>query len=574
MAGERADYAKAARRLAETYSLERVARERIEVRWDDLLGMATPLSYRVPVQACHHPNLVFVQPDLSIALGPAPDALGFGFAVGVPAQLADIWQVTRRLRKDYQPIVESQWSTGPITLGQTAFTVLPNDPATVTGREPQYVVVRMSVRNRETAPRDTPLYLIIGRMGGSQNAAYRPFLAPVSRWQTPPLGITADGASLVMNGRTLLTYRCDASITAIFHAALDNPLHGRGEQNKFNNCLKFDLRLGPGETRVVDFVMSSSSKLSPLDDRRAMQRVEFDAALRRTSAHWDQQLAPAMEYTTPEPRLNQIYKQLILSSLGHLLQTPDRHWHEPLQTPIAGVWAWEFAHMAIPMMAVGYCRPLEPSLRYFTERQNGVGPQSANAGPVGDVKTTRGSYVGSTLLWMNETGSILWAIASHYRYAHDATWLKANRPSVLAAWDWIQRERARTRLTDSYGEKVPHYGLLPSGRPGDQEGKWYQFTFNDNFTWLGMSEIAAAFHQAGLPEAQRLTQDAEEYRQRILDVIRQQQYVNPETHLLFIPNSVGYRLGGPRDPYWQADGPIQLFDTGLLSPRDERFAPW
>jgi hypothetical protein len=42
--------------------------------------------------------------------------------------------------------------------------------------------------------------------------------------------------------------------------------------------------------------------------------------------------------------------------------------------------------------------------------------------------------------------------------------------------------------------------------------------------------------------------------------------------LSFIPNAVFYRDGGPIDIYWMADGPVQLFDTGLLSPNDPYFS--
>jgi hypothetical protein len=119
--------------------------------------------------------------------------------------------------------------------------------------------------------------------------------------------------------------------------------------------------------------------------------------------------------------------------------------------------------------------------------------------------------------------------------------------------------------------KVRQYGLLPAGTPGDVEGKWYQFTMTDSSTWYGMAEMAKAFRAAGFPEAERLTQEAAEYRQCILDVMHREEFVDPETKQLFIPNTVFYRDGGPRDPWWQADGPVQMFDTGLLHPTDIRF---
>jgi hypothetical protein len=87
-----------------------------------------------------------------------------------------------------------------------------------------------------------------------------------------------------------------------------------------------------------------------------------------------------------------------------------------------------------------------------------------------------------------------------------------------------------------------------------------------------MARVADAFRKAGLPEASRLVCEAREYRQCILDVMHREEGVNPETGLFFVPNAVFYKKGY-RASWWMADGPIQLFYTGMLAPTDKRFAP-
>jgi len=69
---------------------------------------------------------------------------------------------------------------------------------------------------------------------------------------------------------------------------------------------------------------------------------------------------------------------------------------KPLQTPIAGVWAWEFAPWRCRLIEIGCHRQLEPSLRFY-ERQN-VSAFTVPLQAGGDVKTTRGTYAGSTML--------------------------------------------------------------------------------------------------------------------------------------------------------------------------------
>jgi hypothetical protein len=560
----------ALQKLRTGLTLDRVAQEHLEVGWDDLAGLPPPFSKRVPLQARYHPDVVFAQPDLSIALGRANDALGIGFAVGVPARLPDMHEVTRRLRGGYRPVLESEWRSGPVLVRQTAFCTLPDDDETTTGRETQRVVVRMTVTNESDAAQSTALLLLVGRMNGSQDTNYEPFIAPVSRWQTPPLGLAADGDALLLDGRVLLTYQAHGPAPPSLAAELDN---GSGTPGTFTNCLRFDLHLQPAETRDIDFVVACNTKLAPAEERGAMEACAFGSALARADAYWDRGLGPAMQLVTPEPRLNDIYKALILSCLGNISRNPDRLWDEPYQSPfLAMVWPWEFAHMAIPLASVGYGKELERSLRFFTERQAGVGKYAEARSPEGDVLSTRGVYVGSSLYWMCETGAVLWAMAEQYRYTRDAEWLRANRASILAAWEWIQRERARTRLHHDDGRKVEYYGLLPKGRVHDWEGWRYHFGFSDNYTWKGMSEMAAAFGEAGFPEARRLTREADEYRQCILEVARRAQFTDPETNLLFIPNTVYYREG-VRGGVWWADGPQAMFATGLLAPSDPRFAP-
>jgi hypothetical protein len=570
-----ADYAAAERRLAEVYSLNRVAKDRIDVRWEDLQGMASPLSYRVPIQASHHPEVVFVQPDLSISLGREPDALGIGFAAGTPAQLPDMWKVTRKLHDSYLPIVESQWSVGTIEIVQTALAILPRNADVVTGKETQYIVVRMTVMNRGASLREVPLYVLVGKMGGSQNVMYSPFLAPVSRWQTPPLGIALQGTALTIRDRTLLNFRCNAPNLATFHATLENVRKRSGIPDRITNCLQFEMQLKPGEKRAVDLVVAGTSALYPQSERAAMGQIEFDSALQRATADWRRRLVPAMEYTTPEPRLNRIYKQLVLSCLQNTRQIPDRPWHQPDQTPnLAGVWPWEFAHMAVGMMEVGYAHELRPSLHYFTEHQNGIGRFGANQTAESDVKSIKGSFSGTVVPWMADTAGGLWALAAEYRYSRDVDWLKTNRSSILAAWEWIQTARAQTRIAGADGKRVPFYGLLPAGRADDDElGKCYRFTFTDSFTWYAMSEMAIAFRQAGLPEADRLALDSDDYRQCILHAMHQEQYLDPETKLMVIPNRVGQNRATQVDRAWLGNGPIHLFDTGLLKPTDEHFEP-
>ena len=198
-------YLAACEKLKDQFSLERVAKERTEVSFGDVQGMATPWALRIPIQPLHHPEMVFVLPDLSICVGYRN---GIGLALGGPG-IADMrfpkpGEITSKLRQGYQPIVESEWNVGEIKVSQTAFGVLPNDQQVTTGKEKHYVFVRLKVANTGKSARQAPLQLLTGTMNGSF-ACYGPYTSPISRWQSDALGLAMADSAITQNGRVVLT---------------------------------------------------------------------------------------------------------------------------------------------------------------------------------------------------------------------------------------------------------------------------------------------------------------------------------------------------------------------------------
>jgi hypothetical protein len=384
-------------------------------------------------------------------------------------------------------------------------------------------------------------------------------------------GEAVPGAVLV-NGKLLLVYRADAAAPAKFEPSLDVRDGNSQASFRATNALCFDLRLRPKETRRIDFVVAGASKLYPKPEQARLAAVSFDGALRRAEARWDRLLAAGMKLTTPETRLNNMYKQMVLSTLSNLIKNPGTTWTMPEHCPMLpeAIWPWEFSAVANALDCLGYHQDVRPCLQYFAEHQSGVGRLGKNIAPDGEVSSCVGAFTGY-LRWMNETGSVLSMFANHCRYSHDAAWLKANRPTILAAWKWIQKERSRTRLHDDKGARVDYYGLLPKGRVHDWSGYRFHFPFTDGYTYKGMAATAAAFREVGLPEAAQFTADADDYRRCIRDVVERVAFADPDTGLLFIPNSVFFRPRNKGDlpergGAWASDGPRSLFDTDVLNP--------
>ena len=564
-------------------SLDGVAKSRLEVEMKDVIGLARPISQRIPIEAQYHPDPVAAHPDLSLTLGStlvwgkdafaAKDAYAIGFALGTPARLPEVTEAVHKLHKGYQPIVESRWKVGEITLDRVAFGVLPANDAVVTGNEKQDIVVRFSVTNGSAAPTTTSLVVLTGRADGRETGelGYGPFLAPVSRWQHKEIQVESSPGSLSVGGRILLAYHSSAPTPAEWLPSFEAVQGKSGKTVVLNNGLRFNLQLQPKETRTIDFIVASNSQLYPTSERDRLATVDFESSLARAESQWDRPLRSGMKFVTPEPQLNDIYKHLLLSI--NMFKEPNTNWSRPNHLFVwpEAIWPWEFTRVSIPLDSLGYHKEMGSCLQYFVEHQSGVGKYGRDVAAEGEAKFTRGCFVGYPFRWTCTTGSVLSSMAMHYRYSRDAEWLKTNRQTILAAWDWIQKNRETTRTLAADGTKVTHFGLLPKGRVHDWAGHRYHYCFSDGFTWKGMADMAVAFREAGLPEADRLARDADEYRQCILDVLHRVEFADPDTGLLFVPNTVYYRQG-ERGGAWVADGPLALFDADILHPvRDAKY---
>ena len=455
---------------------------------------------------------------------------------------------------------------------------MPEDEAVLSGTEKQDVMVRISVTNDSDAPATTALVLLPGKAGGTQmeNCGYGPFRAPASRWQQEKMKVADVQGSLMVDGRVLLTYRTNAPTPVALQPKLEVVQGEAKEPIAVNNGLRFELQLKGKETRIL--ISSWPAVPSSIRKRNAAAwpREDFQKALQKAESRWDQALEPGMKLSTPEPRLNNIYKHLVLSCLQNLPQEPNVPWALPEHSSAfaGGVWPCEFVMTSVPLDSLGFHKDTEACLRWFTEHQSGIGKYGdKDVGPDADVTSTHGCFVGAVSpRWTCETGVGLWMLASHYRYSRDAAWLAANRAGMLAACDWVQKQRDTTRTTGADGKRVAHFGLLPKGRVHDWGGHYYYYCCTDGFTYKGVAETAAALRKAGDAEAASLSSAADDYRRCIFDTLHRVAYKDPDTGLLFAPNSVYFRQDHGNGGVWLLDGPILLFEFGILDPvADEKY---
>jgi hypothetical protein len=174
-------------------------------------------------------------------------------------------------------------------------------------------------------------------------------------------------------------------------------------------------------------------------------------------------------------------------------------------------------------------------------------------------------------------------MADHYRFSADRPWLDRVLPNMLAAVDWIEQERARTKELSIDGAKPPQWGLLPPGSTGDGAPNCYGF-MGDAVTWRALDAVAAVLNEIDHPRAAGARAAADEYKQSILRGVEWARAHTPPYTLKsgqqipFIANDI-YNVWkintGAKDPnvnfhiWWMDVGPLHLVDMGVLDAKSE-----
>ncbi len=334
------------------------------------------------------------------------------------------------------------------------------------------------------------------------------------------------------------------------------------------NSLRLKFDLPPGQETRIELAVP----YFPLPGQAAVKltHLNMEQRLAQFRTFWEQELNRHAELVVPEETLRNSYRACLAYNLllvdrdpasGLLLPHPDA-------TDYERIWGGDSAVIMQSMDRLGYAAEVEGYTRIFLARQGMRRPQ-------GNVQSEAGFLHGDAReRWLSENGFVLWALAEHYKLGHDLDWLRVVAPRMIAAADWILRERDHNReLVD--GRKPRHYGLLPNGRSTDL-GDWDYWYFNDAYSYLGLRTAAEVLAVAGYAaDAARIQRATEEYRQCILASLDAS--INHNSTPPFVPLTP-YKNEVPTRDYlfrfwYSIVSPIYLVEAGVFGPQDER-ASW
>lgn len=287
-----------------------------------------------------------------------------------------------------------------------------------------------------------------------------------------------------------------------------------GQTASHGAALRWSLELKPGQSHDLFFAIPSIT-LTEESEIAALAERSFDAECRSLTDFWRDVSAQSAQILTPEPWLSDFYKaharHLEISCLC------DADPKSPRRYALVGtlgynVYPNESAMMTSDLDRRGMHKAAEGCLQTMLDYQGTV--------PLpGNFRTKDGILYGADGMeacgYNKHHGYTLWCLAEHWKYTRDRVWMERAAPRLLAACEWIVRERKATMRRGADGTKPLEYGFLPAGGLEDVQDYQYWLATNTATVW-GFDAIAKALADYGHPEAKRLLAEAKAYHDDVM----------------------------------------------------------
>ena len=336
-----------------------------------------------------------------------------------------------------------------------------------------------------------------------------------------------------------------------------------GKAEEEGGSILFAAELPPNGTRRLVLKIP----YLPVDQLDELRRLDFDREREAVAEFWRRRLDEGMRLITPEPMLNEFHR----AHAAHLLINCEGHPEGGMRFARVGSFAYgvygnESCMMILDLDRRGYHREARECLEAFLRYQGTVGLPGDFSSKEGVLYGACGYECGG---YNQHHGWILWCLVEHYRFTRDEEWLRRIAPNIVAAADWIIRERSRTLGRDDIGR-----GLLPHGSLEDI-GDWWQWLATNAYTWRGLDAAAWALERIGHPDAPRIRREADDYKKEIIRAFKEASERSPLIKLrdgTYVPHFPSHVHRRGRCFGWiceTLEGAIHLLITRLIDPRSE-----
>jgi len=466
------------------------------------------------------------------------------------------------------PVLWTEWASDGCLIRQQVFGYVPGISDTITGIEPLYAWIRLSV------------YDIC------------PYL-PTDEKISIPITLNAPHISVGMRARNNIYYNPDHAQypRALFPECASNDLQSAWRLMEEGDKVRLGFRPSSGcnisfelgkptekdSTIRVDIPRKKGISVeillpmlpTPRDEFDKVLSKGFDQALLEANTYWSARPATAAVFDCPEDHINNAIKH-------NLRMAPIIAERDPA-TGICSILSGSLAYsrlwatpgsMALMMFldALGYHEAVEHYLTVFKHEQGTVVPP-------GESFTQHPGYLSTpksltSINWLTDHGALLWAISQHALLWGDTKAVNEWIPTILKACEFIRDARA---IKGHAGVA----GLMPPAVASDL-GTQIQATWTDGWVYKGLTTAVRLLKRISHPRAAEFEQEARDYRNAFRKAIKAKAESTPRwidrngREHPFAPIAMyGEKASEIRHAFYLDAGPLFLVFSGLMSARDE-----
>jgi hypothetical protein len=506
----------------------------------------------------------------------------FRFGTGDPPDFRERRDGARQtLLEGWLPVVTSRWLDREIEYEQTAFAGLLNGAMTGQdarrGDEDVVAMLRFVIRNTTRGDKCARLWIAIAPqeqidVQDDDSSATHVIAAlgrvvpaePVARdWKVQPY----ETAYL----RCVVDTRGRGNLAAVPYG------DEAGASHALYTAALYEVVLGEGESHTV-FLSVPFVTLTRHQDWQHVAALDFHAKLDDVVSFWKTYVASGGQLDLPDKILGDFHKAVRV----HVAISADK---DPVNGLVAvpaatysyGVCANEACWQINMLDQAGHHDRAETYLETFLATQGMShldGNFASNEGVMQGLDFDAGEPRRSGFAYNLDPGFIMECLVDHYRLTGDSAWLERIAPKLLAACEFVSRERERTRNFDLSGRPVAEWGLLPAGHLEDNPEWRHWFAVNAH-AYNGMKGIAEALADIEHPQAGHIAAEAAAYREDIRNAASRAMVEAPVVPLLdgtFVPR-VPTRTGiRGREWGWfreAAYGALHLLEANVFDPHEE-----
>jgi hypothetical protein len=443
-------------------------------------------------------------------------------------------QTTRYLEDGYLPVIHSEWNTGDLKFHKSAYATtllekIGDNEDTRRGDETLILLERIEIENAGNSSQTAHYWIELTLktpMELEDDGLIR--LTQASDGKDRP-GLTPTRGILKTNGKGKFEI-----VEGVVPAAPGSPDPEIGnDEPKPRTALHYEVTLAPGEKHVVYMNVPYIECLNE-QELAEMRKLTYEDRHAEVVDYWNKRFDTHMKYEVPEPVLNNLFK----ANHWHTLITTDRDPETGLYEHGAAtmhyyVYANETGMVAMSLEMRGEHEEAIRMLKPFAVCQ-GVKPLPGNFKsqeglmyaafpyPDRDTYTAQGYNM--------HHGWALWDLCEHYKWTRDNEYATSVASNLVAACDWITRERQATKELNPDGTKPVEWGLAPAGDLEDVAEYHYWYATNAYY-YIGMKSAAKLLADIGHPDAERIRKDAEEFRRDLLASVMEAVATSPVVEL-------------------------------------------